>query len=199
MLESLENSASSLGKIGLFGAFLLSGSLHVAVFLTLGAVHVPSQTNQQLLRIEAQLPTRQLVVAAVPESVDKAVLPSLGDGPSEYVLGEAGNVGRDSVSGTKILRMPFELDRELVPMSVPDLEPEYGFADDVGGRIVLNVLIAKDGSVLWLYVESSEASPSATEYVARMFRLSRFEAPTFQGAPVMTFTKVEVVIPRMTQ
>lgn len=203
MLESVVPSANGLGKIHLFGAVLLSGALHLVAFLTLGPIDQSSQANRPPFRIDAQLSPRPIFPTVFQESVQSSIGSSSVEVPSTVVQGGAGEVGRDAEQdlgdAKKILRMPSELDRLPVPLSIPELEPEYGFADDAGGRIVINLLIGRDGSVIWLYVESSEAGPSATEYVTQMFRLSRFEAPTFLGVPVVTFTKIEVLIPRLSQ
>lgn len=183
----------------LLGAFVLSAGVHLLAFMALGVEEVDSAANRQSSRIEVHLPPRPDEAREILLSEHHRIKPEAMKAAGMDVRGIADQVGlgemRSAAESRRILRMPSELDSEPVPLNVPDLEPDYGFADDVGGTIVLSVLIGRDGSVNWLYVESSEATPSATEYVTQMFRLSRFEIPTFLGVPVMTLTKIQVVIP----
>ena len=68
----------------------------------------------------------------------------------------------------------------------PNIEPDYGFADDVGGQVVLGLLIGTDGSVVWVGVESSEVDQPTTDYLVRAFENTSFEVPTSEGGRVRT-------------
>lgn len=195
MLGSLAKDFGAPESSWLYLALLFSGLAHIGLLLGFGGQGASNGFERALPRIEARL----VVAKTSDRQVDASPISlSYQDAVADRSLGMA-SPDTDVVRAhelRKALRLSSELDRELVAIAVPDLEPDYGFANDAGGRIILNLLVAGDGSVRWVYVESSEADPSVTEYIARMFQFGRFESPTFLGVPVMAFTKVEVMVPR---
>jgi hypothetical protein len=87
---------------------------------------------------------------------------------------------------------PEDLDKSIVSLAEPELEPEYGFSDDAIGRVVLNLLISDTGSVVWVGVASADLDAVSTRYIVKAFASAKFSTPVVGGRPVYTMIQVEV-------
>ena len=132
--------------------------------------------------------------SAVPET-----LPSTVDAKriSNHVSIQ-GKTESNNASSSPLVLMADALDAQLQVIVEPNVEPDYGFADDVGGQVVLGLLIGTDGSVVWVGIESSEVDQPTTDYLVRAFGGTSFDVPTFRGRPVYALLRVEVIIPPKT-
>ena len=103
---------------------------------------------------------------------------------------------KGSAASPKIVAVGDELDAPLLPLVDPVVEPEYGFADDVGGAITLSLLINTEGRVVFDLVVNNDFDEPTTGYLRQQFRALRFRPPTSDGKPVYAWLSYVINIRR---
>lgn len=104
--------------------------------------------------------------------------------------------GFGSAAHPQIVATGDELDEPLSPIVDPVVEPEYGFADDVGGSITLSLLVNTEGWVVFDLVEKNDFDVPTTVYLRQQFRALRFSPPTSNGRPVYAWLSYVINIRR---
>lgn len=104
--------------------------------------------------------------------------------------------GHTGSGSPQVIAVGDELDEPMVPFVAPVVEPEYGFADDVGGAISLNLLVNDRGHVVFDLVVSNDLDEPTTTYLRQQFRALRFRPPTAKGKPVYAWLSYVVHIQR---
>lgn len=87
-----------------------------------------------------------------------------------------------------------ELDGGVALISVPAIEPEYGFADDVRGSVDISVLITPDGKAVMVWHGPSDLDPAAIVYMANALRVAKFSRPRKSGFPVYGIYRMRVEV-----
>lgn len=100
----------------------------------------------------------------------------------------------ESPTSSRIVALGDGLDELPLPIVDPIVEPEYGFADDVGGVITLSLLVNTEGRVVFDVVLSNDFDESTTLYLRQQFRSLRFSPPTSKGKPVYAWLSYVVNI-----
>lgn len=101
-----------------------------------------------------------------------------------------------AVTTDQIVAVGNELDQTPQPILDPVVEPDYGFADDVGGSITLKLLVDTEGHVVFDLVEENDLDEPTTRYLRQQFRSLQFGPPTTNGKSVYAWLSYVVTIRR---
>lgn len=174
-------------------ALLGSVLLHVALILAFPQ-SIPLRTQEKLDYLKVKLrPPQESRKAAIQHP---RALPRTADSALKTSAPEAPAFTPDSVTlpQEKLIFQSEDLDAGVVVINEPELEPPYGFADDVHGKLELSMLIDEQGEVKWVGAGSSALNNAAVAYITQAFKMVKFSVPMVSGKPVMTIYRVEVTI-----
>lgn len=172
---------------------LLSAVLHLALVLVFPP-KIPFLAAKEFDRLNVLLrpqPDSSKSVLEGPPALQQAANDLVETSAPEASAFIPGNL---SPPPEKLIFQTEELDEGVVVLDDPVLEPPYGFADDVHGRLELSILIDERGEVKWIGTGSNAFNDSVVSYLAQAFKRAKFSPPKVSGKPVMTIYRVEITI-----
>jgi hypothetical protein len=90
--------------------------------------------------------------------------------------------------GSESLDMPLQLENDLNIEALEDL------STDTSGKAELNLLVAEDGKVRWITVESNELPELVLNQLVGKFQKAQFSPPKASGLPTWVLIRMEISV-----
>lgn len=175
-------------------ALLVSCALHLfVVFATLRLGIVPIVDFPRQLSVSLRpIPLPNVVPSSYRQDSNAR------DSASQKALEKSGHdFGRAEQITAKPEKLAFSEDElDALPAIAGDLEiePPYGFADDVSGSVRLSLLIDYSGTVRWVGVGETSLDKPTLDHIVDSFKFARFSIPRAGGVPVVAIYRIEVKV-----
>jgi len=178
--------------------YLLSIGLH-SLLIVLWLCAIPDVANKYRLlsrSLNVELPRQDVLTGG-------GVVPLIPLARSEAVRGP---VFKGEPEGADELPMVFERAREGLVHEVGELdsdfrveselevEPAYGYADDIKGGVDVSVLVSPEGRAVMVWYGATSLDAASLSFLTYSIRLAKFSAPRKNGLPTYAVFRIRVEI-----
>lgn len=177
----------------LCAALIFSLSIHSAFILFAGNAPGTQLRNSLKLSVSLNAPQKSVFRTQQVSHEPKRNTP---DNPKKN-MGQEASVNSTQKSANpknqpEEIFLARELDIQPEPAAPLILDPEGLISDQVRGRMVVSLLISKEGSITWIFAESSDFDEITNQQLMEQLRETKFKSGVIDGKAVSAIIQIEI-------